>query len=159
MKGRWESNISVWFPCMRSHKWICYFQNRIIMFCLPVPHSYIGERFIYFQDRSAFSAAGKYVDRSWEYINRSQTHKCGNWDWGRAIPRKGIHKRNFSCSVALALTSSSFKGVHFLCFSIFIWHPLLEKGEETSVKRSIFIKNKKTWETGKPLKNPKVFHV
>jgi hypothetical protein len=20
-------------------------------------------------------------DRSWEYINRSQTHKCGNWDW------------------------------------------------------------------------------
>jgi hypothetical protein len=21
----------------------------------------------------------KYVDRSWEYINRSQTYKCGNW--------------------------------------------------------------------------------
>jgi hypothetical protein len=20
------------------------------------------------------------VDRSWEYINRSQTHECGNWD-------------------------------------------------------------------------------
>jgi hypothetical protein len=37
-------------------------------------HSYICERFIYFQDRSAYSAAGKYVDRSWEYINRSQTH-------------------------------------------------------------------------------------
>jgi hypothetical protein len=32
------------------------------------------ERFIYFQDRSAYSAAGKYVDQSWEYINRSQTH-------------------------------------------------------------------------------------
>ncbi len=30
-----------------------------------------------------------YVDRSWEYINRSQTHECGFcWDWGRAIPRK-----------------------------------------------------------------------
>ncbi len=26
------------------------------------------------------SAAGKYVDRSWEYINRSQTHECVNWD-------------------------------------------------------------------------------
>jgi hypothetical protein len=26
------------------------------------------------------------VDRSWEYINRSQTHECGNFDWGRAIP-------------------------------------------------------------------------
>jgi hypothetical protein len=30
-------------------------------------HSYIYERFIYFQDWSAYSAAGKYVDRSWEY--------------------------------------------------------------------------------------------
>jgi hypothetical protein len=41
----------------------------------------------------------KYVNRSWEYINRSQTHECGNWDWGRAIPRKGIHKWDFCCSV------------------------------------------------------------
>ncbi len=41
----------------------------------------------------------KYVDRSWEYINRSQTHKCGNWGWCRAIPRKGIHKWDFRCSV------------------------------------------------------------
>ncbi len=40
----------------------------------------------------------KYVDLSWEYINRSQTHKCGNWGWGRAIPRKGIYKRNCRCS-------------------------------------------------------------
>ncbi len=40
----------------------------------------------------------KYVDRSWDYINRSQTHECGNWGWGRAIPRKGIHKRNCRCS-------------------------------------------------------------
>ncbi len=23
---------------------------------------------------------GKYVDRSWEYINRSQTYECGNWN-------------------------------------------------------------------------------
>jgi hypothetical protein len=30
----------------------------------------------------------KYVDWSWEYINRSKTHECGNWGWGRAIPRK-----------------------------------------------------------------------
>ncbi len=37
MKGRWESNIYVWFPFMYSQKWNCYFQNRIIMFCLPVP--------------------------------------------------------------------------------------------------------------------------
>ena len=41
----------------------------------------------------------KYVDRSWEYINRSQTHEWGNCGWGRAIPRKGIYKRNCRCSV------------------------------------------------------------
>ncbi len=40
-----------------------------------------------------------YVDRSWEYIDRSQTHECGNWGWGRAIPRKEIYKRNCRCSV------------------------------------------------------------
>ncbi len=42
----------------------------------------------------------QYVDRSWKYINRSQTHECGNRGWGRAIPRKGIYKRNCRCSVA-----------------------------------------------------------
>ncbi len=42
----------------------------------------------------------KYVDWSWEYINRSQTHEYWNWGWGRAIPRKGIYKRNSRCSVA-----------------------------------------------------------
>ncbi len=45
------------------------------------------------------SAAGKYVDRSWEYINRSQTHECGNRDWGRAIPFLRIYKWDFRCSV------------------------------------------------------------
>ncbi len=35
------------------------------------------------------------MDRSREYINRSQTHECGNWDWGRAIPLLGIHKGIF----------------------------------------------------------------
>jgi hypothetical protein len=40
----------------------------------------------------------KYVDRSWESINRAQTHECGNWDCGRAIPRIGKHKWDFRCS-------------------------------------------------------------
>ncbi len=44
----------------------------------------------------------KYVDRSWDCINRSQTHECGNWGWGHAIPRKGIHKWDFRCSVGKA---------------------------------------------------------
>jgi hypothetical protein len=55
------------------------FQKQNIMF--PVPTLiYLREIYIYFQDRSAYSAAGKYVDRSWEFINPSQTHECGNWD-------------------------------------------------------------------------------
>jgi hypothetical protein len=27
-----------------------------------------------------------HIFRLWEYINRSKTHECGNWDCGRAIP-------------------------------------------------------------------------
>jgi hypothetical protein len=30
-----------------------------------------------------------------EYIDRSQTHECGNWDWGRAVSFLGIHKVKF----------------------------------------------------------------
>jgi hypothetical protein len=42
---------------------------------------YICERFIYLQDPSVyFAAAAKYVNQAWEYINRSQTHECGNGD-------------------------------------------------------------------------------
>jgi hypothetical protein len=41
-------------------------------------HSCVCERSIYSHNRSAYSSAEKYVDRSWEYINRSQTHECGN---------------------------------------------------------------------------------
>ncbi len=46
----------------------------------------------------AYSAAGKCVDRSWEYKNHSQTHECGNWDLCRAISFLGIHKWDFLCS-------------------------------------------------------------
>ncbi len=35
------------------------------------------------------------------YVNRSQTHECGIWDWGRAIPFLGIHNWDFRCSVCL----------------------------------------------------------
>ncbi len=62
------------------------------------PHSSVCEQFIYSHDLSAYSAAGKYVDRTWEYINRSQTHECRNWDWGRANSFLGIYKWDFRCS-------------------------------------------------------------
>jgi hypothetical protein len=35
------------------------------------------------------------ADPSWEYIIRSQTHECGNWDWGPDIPFLGICVSNF----------------------------------------------------------------
>jgi hypothetical protein len=61
-------------------------------------HSCFCERFIYSHHRSVYFAAGKYVDRSWEYINRSQTHECVTWDWGSAIPFLGKYKWDFRCS-------------------------------------------------------------
>ncbi len=78
-----------------------YFQYRIIMFCLPIPTLiFLWEIYIlYFEDRSVYFAAVKHVDRS-------QTHECGecgNWDWGRAISRKGIPKWDFNCSARLYL--------------------------------------------------------
>jgi hypothetical protein len=39
------------------------------------PHSCVCERLIYAPDPSA----GKDVDQSLEYIDRSQTQECGNW--------------------------------------------------------------------------------
>ncbi len=59
----------------------------------------VCEWLIYSLDGSAYSAAGKYVNWSWENINCSQTQECGNWDWGRAIPFLGIQKFVFRCSV------------------------------------------------------------
>ncbi len=38
---------------------------------------------------------GSVADRSWEYINSSQTHEWGNWDFGLAIPFPGLFVSNF----------------------------------------------------------------
>ncbi len=80
-------------------------------FNLLSPSSYthisVRDLYTYFQDQSAYSAAWKYVDRSWEYINRSQTHEFGNWIWGRAIPTKWIHKWDFPCSVCQRMLGSN----------------------------------------------------
>jgi hypothetical protein len=53
-------------------------------------HSYICERFKYFQDRSGYSAAEKYVDRSWEYINPSHPHH---------IDKKDMHSLEYLASL------------------------------------------------------------
>ncbi len=91
----------------------------------------VCERFIYSQDQSAYCAAGKYKDRFWEYINRSQTHECGNRDWGRAISFLGIPLQwMFTCHENLAwlelwpspcpknlMTSKKHGFLFFHCFS------------------------------------------
>jgi hypothetical protein len=46
------------------------------------PHSCVCERYIYSHDRSTYCATGKYVDRSWEYINHSQSHRHMNVEIG-----------------------------------------------------------------------------
>jgi hypothetical protein len=76
-----------------------YFQISILMVCLPIPTLiYLRDIYIFPQSVCLFAAAN-YVDQSWEYINRSQTHECRNWDCGRAIPFLGIHKLDFPYSV------------------------------------------------------------
>ncbi len=64
------------------------------------PHSCVCEWFIYSHNQSACSAAGEYVDWSWEYweyTNRSQTCECGNWDCGHTFSFLGIHKWDVRC--------------------------------------------------------------
>ncbi len=62
-------------------------------------HASVSELYSIFPQSVSLFCWRKYVDRSWDYINRSQIHECWNWGWGRAIPRKGIYKGDFRCSV------------------------------------------------------------
>ncbi len=108
IKARWESNINAWFPFMYSQKGNCaasLFPKQNCNVLSPNSYTHISVRDLYISRIGlclfcCSQICG--VDRSWEYINRSQTHECGNnWDWGRAIPQKGIHKWNFLGSVGI----------------------------------------------------------
>ncbi len=95
MKGRWESNINVWFPFMYSQKWNCaasVFPKHNYNVLSPNSCTHLSVRDLY----TAFPGSVlSILDRSWDYVNYSQTQECGNWDWGRTIPRKGTHKWDF----------------------------------------------------------------
>ncbi len=83
-------------------------------------------------DRSAYSATGKYrrTDPGSIYINRSQTHECGNWDWGHAIPFLGTHKWNFRCSALLLFSLVKRKcRVKFLFRAV---HRIKTTGQQTA---------------------------
>ncbi len=77
MKGRWEFIINVWFPSMYSQKWNCYFQNIIIMFCLPVP------TLIYLWEIHIFP--------DWSGIYKSLTD---TWMWKLELSPHNSQKRN-----------------------------------------------------------------
>jgi hypothetical protein len=77
MKGRWESNINFWFLFMYSQKWNCT-ASLFPKHNVQSPNFYIDisvEPFVYSHDQSAYFAATKYADRSWEYTNRSQINE------------------------------------------------------------------------------------
>ncbi len=87
---------------------------------------------IYVFPRSVCLFCGrKYVDRSWDYINRSQTHECWKWGWGRAIARKGIHKWDFRYSAVKRDTLF----IHWACRFLVIKVP----GSFKKWKRSILV--------------------
>ncbi len=91
MKGRRDSNINVWFPFTFSQKWNCgaasLFIKQNYNVLSPNSYAHISVRDIF--RMSVYFAAAKYVDQSWEYMNRSHIHECRNRDWGRTIPIPG----------------------------------------------------------------------
>jgi hypothetical protein len=65
----------------------------------PIPNSCICERFIYSQDRSTYFAAANKGGQIGGIKNRSQIHKCNNWERDRAVSFLGICVSNFRYSV------------------------------------------------------------
>ncbi len=99
MKGRWESNImsgSDW--CIPRNKTArpFYFQNKILMFCHPIPAAWCSQ--------IGWPILG--------YINPLQIHECRNWEQGRAVLFLKIHKSDFRYSATdtnMAFYSQSFE--------------------------------------------------
>ena len=56
------------------------------------------------------------------WTNHWQTHECWNWDWGRAVPRKGIHTWDFRAVL-----------------DIYIWKPTLYMYCQTHILFLLFI--------------------
>ncbi len=73
------------------------------------PHSCVFERFIYIPGSVYIFPPAEQADPSWEYIIRSQTHECGNWDWGPDIAFLGIFVSNFRHFVFAVQSPSRFQ--------------------------------------------------
>ncbi len=85
MKGRWESNINVWFRFMYFQKWNCVAllyskQNYNV---LSPNFTFINLWAIYiFPPKFAEFLAASFLteDRSLQYIDCPQIHECRNWN-------------------------------------------------------------------------------
>ncbi len=96
MMGWWESHL-----CLPRNETVQprYFQNRIIMFFLPIPTlKYLWEIYIFPGLVGLFRCIQICGPILGIYINRSETHECRNWDWGHTIPFPGTHKLVFRYS-------------------------------------------------------------
>ncbi len=76
---------------MCSQKWNCAAslvpkQNYNVL--SPNSFTHISVRDLYISRIGWYFAAAKYVDRSWEYQNLSQTHECGNGIEAAQFPEK-----------------------------------------------------------------------
>ncbi len=78
------------------------------MSCLPIFAFIFCEWFMYSCDRSAYFAAAKQADQSWEYINRSQIHECRNWVRVLTVSFLGIHNSEFRYNVPTRHWSLAF---------------------------------------------------
>jgi hypothetical protein len=77
--------------CILSHSFSCTAKNQYRKFETNLPrklrghtahfHIYVPVSIYIFPRSICLFCCRKFVvDRSWKYINRSQTHECGNWD-------------------------------------------------------------------------------
>ncbi len=106
-KSPFRSIAAIW--AILEHFYSLCNENPIYVFCFPDKelhglrpnfHIHVSVSYLYIP-RIAEQAV-----RLWEYINRSQTHECGNWEWGRTIPFLGI----FVSNSVLCLCSAEMAG-------------------------------------------------
>ncbi len=79
-------------------QFLLYFFNNC-NFLSPNSYTHISLRDLYISSIgiSILLQPNMWTDPRNIHIYRSQTHECGNWDWGGAIPRKGKPKWYFRC--------------------------------------------------------------
>ncbi len=78
-------------------------------------------------------SSAEMADRSWEYINRSQTHECGNWDCHPLFLFWEYLFRNFSIlSLQCGSIITSLMNILYLCNKVFFADTYPIKGAATS---------------------------